>query len=78
MINIQNRDRIKIIVKPNSQNTEITGYDKGKGAYRVNVKAPPEKGKANKEIVRFFSKLTKKQIKIMSGLKSREKLLVLE
>jgi len=78
MLNIKNLDQIKIIAKPNSSKTEIKGYDKEKGAYRVNVKAPPEKGKANREIIRFFSKLTKKQVSIVTGFKSREKLLVLE
>lgn len=67
--------RIIVIVRPNSPKTEIKEYDKEKKAYRVNIKAPPEKGKANLEIIRFFSKLLKKKVRIVSGMKSREKLL---
>lgn len=67
----------KIIVKGNSSKNEITGFDKGKNAYRVNIKAPAQKGKANKEIVKFFSRLLKKRIEITKGLKSREKILVI-
>ena len=79
--------RIKVIVRPNSPKTKIIGYDKEKKAYRLNVKAQPEKGKANLEVVKFFTKLLKKEnkesktnrkIRIVSGLKSREKVLMLE
>jgi len=45
------------------------------GAYRLNIKASPEKGEANKEIVKFLSKLLKKQVRIVSGLKSKEKII---
>ena len=66
---------LKILVKANSSKTEIKGYDANRKALRVNVKALPEKGKANAEIVKFFSKMLKKRIKISSGLSSREKTL---
>ena len=66
---------ITIIVRPNSHRTEIIEHDKGLLAYRINIKAPPEKGEANKEIIKFFTKLLKKDIKIISGLKSKKKVL---
>lgn len=66
---------IKIIVKPNKPRNEITGYDNNKDAYMVNIKEKAEKGKANKEVIKFFSKLSKKKVKIIFGLKSKEKLL---
>jgi len=65
----------KIIVKPNSFKNEVLGYDCGKGAYRVAIKAKPENNKANIEIIRFFSKLLKKRVKIVKGLKSKEKII---
>ncbi|NQV09027.1 YggU family protein [Candidatus Woesearchaeota archaeon] len=65
----------KIIVKTCSPKNEIIGFDEEKQAYRVNIKAVPEKGKANIEIVKFFSKLLKKRVEIIKGLKSREKIL---
>ena len=69
-------NKLKIIVRPNSSKTEIKDFDKNKQALRINVKAAPEKNKANQEIVKFFSKLFKKQIKILAGFKSKEKLLL--
>lgn len=63
----------KIIVKPNSPKNEIMGFDEDKQAYRVNIKAKPEDNKANIELIKFFSKLTKKRVMLISGLKSREK-----
>ena len=65
----------KIIVKPNSSKNEITGFDNEKNAYRVNIKAPAEKGKANKEIIKFFSRLLKKRVEIVKGKTSKEKIL---
>ncbi len=73
---MQIRDtKFKIIVKTRSKKSELVGFDKGKKAYNLNIKAAPEKGLANKEVVKFLSKLLKKQIKITSGLKSREKII---
>ena len=66
---------LKILVKPNSSKSEITGYDDSKQAIKVNIKAPADKNKANLEIVKFFSKLLKKEVKIKSGLRSKEKTL---
>jgi uncharacterized protein (TIGR00251 family) len=75
MINISKYikdNKLKIQVKPNSPKNEIK-IDKG--IVKVSVKAPPEKGKANKEVIKFFSKLLKKDIKIIAGLTSRQKLI---
>jgi len=66
---------IKIIVKVNAPKTEILGFDKQKNVYKVAVKAKPLEGKANKEIINFFSKKLKKRVMIVRGLKSKEKVL---
>lgn len=45
---------------------------------KMNVAAIPEKGKANKEIIKFFAKLfklKKENIKIISGASSKIKLI---
>ena len=68
-------NKIRIIVKPNSSRNEILGFDKERRAYRVNIKAHPEKGKANLEVIKFFSKLLKKKVEIVSGKTSKEKVL---
>jgi uncharacterized protein (TIGR00251 family) len=68
-------DGFKIIVKPNSSKNKILGFDKAKNAYRVRIHAKPEDNKANIEIVKFFSKLLKKKVRIIKGLKGREKVI---
>jgi len=65
---------LKIIVKPNSSSNEILDFDSEKQALKVSISAPADKNKANLEVIRFFSKLLKKKVRIKSGLKSREKL----
>ncbi len=78
MTDLKGASRITIIAKPNSPKTEILGFDEERQAYRMNVHAKPEAGKANIEVVKFFSKLTKKRVRIVSGLTSKEKVLVFE
>ncbi len=66
---------IKIIVKTNAKETRIISYDKEREAYKVDVKAKPEKGKANLEIEKYFSKMFKKPVKIIVGKTSKIKVL---
>ena len=66
---------LRIYVKPNSKKTENIGYDELRKAVKVNVSEPADKDKANKEIIKYFSKLLKRKVLIKSGLKSREKTL---
>ncbi len=67
--------KLKILVKPKSSETKILGYDESRKSLKVTIAAPPEDNKANKEVIKFFSKLLKKPVRIKSGLKSKEKLL---
>ena len=69
------KENIAIIVKPNSSKNELIGFDKDKNAYKVNIKASPENNKANIEIIKFFSKLSKIKVKIISGQTSKKKIL---
>ncbi len=65
---------LKVLIKPNSPKNQILGFDENKKALRISIKAVPEKGKANQELVKFISKLLKKKVEIIKGLKSREKI----
>lgn len=67
--------RVKILVKPNSNKDEILGFDEARSAWRVSISAPAEDNKANIAVIKFFSKLTKKKVRIVAGLTSKEKLL---
>ena len=66
---------IKITVKTNSPKNRIIKFDSGKNAYRVEIKAPAQDNKANIELVKFLSRALKKDVKIIRGFKSREKLI---
>lgn len=68
-------NKLKILVKPNTKKSEVLGYDSNKKAVKVAIAAPADKDKANKEVIRFFSKLLKKKVIIKSGLRSKEKTL---
>lgn len=65
--------KLAIIVKPSSPKTKMVGWDGT--SLRLDVKGVPEKGRANTEVVKFFSKLLKKKVEIISGAKSRKKVL---
>jgi len=66
---------IKIIVKTNAKKTQLLGYDKIRKAFRFEVKSRPEKGKANLEIEKYFSRLFMKPVKIVLGKTSKMKVL---
>ena len=70
-----NNTSLKIFVKPNAKKNEILGYDDNRKAVKVAIAAHAEKGKANLEVVKFFSRLLKRPVHIKSGLTSKEKLL---
>ncbi len=67
--------QIKIIAKTKAKNSEIKNYDKKMNVYIVNIKSLPIEGKANKEIIKLFHKKFKKPVRIIKGLKTKEKIL---
>ena len=70
--------KFKIIVKTKAKENKIEGFDINKNAYIISIKAKPEDNKANFEIIKFLSKQLKKKIRIVSGFKSREKIIEAE
>lgn len=66
---------IKIRVNPNKKKSCIKEVKDG--VYYVDIKGRAEKGEANKEVIRFFSKKFKKNVRILKGLKNRNKSLIL-
>lgn len=75
---LANEKLLKILVRPNSKKNEIMGVDTARNALKVNIAAPAEKDKANKEVIKFLSKLLKKKVRIVHGLKSKEKIIRIE
>ncbi len=62
-----------IHVQPKAKKNSIEGIDEWRGRLKVKIKAPPVEGKANKEVVKFFSKLLGAGVEIVKGETSREK-----
>ena len=69
------KGKFTVIVRPNSDRNEIIGWDEAQKAWRVAIAAPAERNKANLVLIKFLSKLTKKKVRIVAGLASKEKLL---
>ncbi|MBX5326785.1 MAG: DUF167 domain-containing protein [Candidatus Bathyarchaeia archaeon] len=64
---------IKITVKPKSKKFEIKSDEETLVIFCQNV---PEKGKVNRELTKELSKLLKRQVEIVSGFSSREKIIL--
>lgn len=67
--------RIEVKVFPKSSREELVEKD---GVIKAYVKAPPDKGKANKAVVGLVSKaygVRKSDVKIVTGRTSRSKVL---
>ena len=80
--------KIKIKVKPNSGRQEIVekekeknDLDKNKEKYKeyvVYLKSIPENNKANLELIKLLKRYFKKEVKIVSGFNSRNKMVDIE
>ena len=63
---------IKVVLR--SQNSQVVGWENEE--LKIKLKAVPEKGKANEELISLLSKtfkIPKSQISIIQGLKSTHK-----
>ncbi len=68
--------RIKVKVKPKSKKVGVKQISQD--LYEVKLKSPPEKGKANEELIEILSEYfnkPKSNIKLIKGQTSREKIL---
>lgn len=67
--------KIQVRVTPNSNNDEVSCEG---DRFIVKVKEPPREGRANRAVVRLLAKhfgVPQSQVKIISGFKSRDKLI---
>jgi uncharacterized protein (TIGR00251 family) len=70
---------LQIKVRPGAARNEIVGLDGG--VLQVKIAAPPEKGKANRELTDFLSSLlgiNKSSITIVKGETARSKFITLD
>ena len=69
---------VNVKVTPGSSSTRVTGVRNGELCLTVN--APPEKGKANRELLKFLSKrlgVSRSMIVLKSGDIARHKVIVI-
>ncbi|NGX48898.1 MAG: hypothetical protein K940chlam5_00492 [Candidatus Anoxychlamydiales bacterium] len=70
---------LKVKIIPKSKINQIIGFEED--TLKIRIKASPEKGKANKELIRFIAKslhIAQSRISIISGHTSRLKKLQIE
>lgn len=71
--------KISLLVYPNAARNEVLGFTNG--ILRVKVAAPPVKGRANRELIAFLSRLLdvgKGRVNIIKGYTSRNKLIAVD
>ncbi len=72
-------EKLSLIVRPNSSRNCIDGWQMDR--LKIRLKAFPEKGRANKELVSFIAEelnISRRNIRIISGKKSRYKELLID
>jgi uncharacterized protein (TIGR00251 family) len=71
--------RLAVKATPNAGRNEITGFKEG--VLQVKIAAPPDKGKANKELIDFLAErlgVKKSAVLIVKGQASRHKTVIVE
>lgn len=71
-----NNNKLHIHIKPNARENAIIAIKNN--IINVTISAPPDKNEANIELIKFFSKLLKRQVRIIKGFKSKNKILILQ
>ena len=67
---VKNLIQLKVI--PNSQQNKLMEND---GSLKLYLAAPPDQGKANRELISFFKKEFGLKVRIKWGTRNREKIL---
>ena len=75
----QNVAAVKVRVQPGASRSQVVGYHTD--VLRLRVTAPPQDGKANEAVVSLLAEtlgVPKRQVRIIRGLSSRDKLVVVD
>jgi len=70
--------RLNLKVSPGAKSSSISGYQDG--VLSIRIKAPPVEGKANQELIAFFSRrldTARSNIDIIRGLSSKNKVVLI-
>ncbi|ACV24049.1 DUF167 domain-containing protein [Methanocaldococcus fervens] len=69
---------IDIDVQAGAKKDEITGINEWRKRLSIKIKAPATEGKANKEIIKFFKEIFKKDIEIVAGKLNPQKTILVK
>ncbi len=69
---------IDIDVQANAKKNEITGINEWRKRLVIKIKAPATEGKANKEIIKFFKDIFKKDVEIVAGKLNPQKTILIK
>lgn len=64
---------LRIRVKPNSRRNKVEKMSDG--VFKIWVKSPSIKGKANRELLNYLKIITGKEVNIRSGITSKNKII---
>jgi len=77
--NLNEKGEVYLVIKVNPNSSETSFRQRmNNNTIKIDIKAQPEKGKANKELIKYLSKIfevSKNNIKILSGISDRLKLI---
>ena len=68
--------RLQVRVSPNARRNEVTGFSEG--VLFIKVAAPPDRGKANKELISYLSRrlgISRSSLHLLKGSASRNKVI---
>ena len=71
LTDILSRPRVTVIVRPGARKTRVAKI--AEETIHLDVAAPPEDGKANREVARYLAKLSGKKAVIATGATSKVK-----
>ncbi|MBI4145160.1 YggU family protein [Candidatus Woesearchaeota archaeon] len=64
---------IKVRARPGADETKVLGCDEARHAVKISVAAPAQDNKANILLLKFLKKQLGKQVRLVSGATSRDK-----
>jgi uncharacterized protein (TIGR00251 family) len=65
--------KLRIRVKPNAKRNKVEKMSDG--IFKIWVKSPSIKGKANRELLNYLKMITGMEVNISSGIKSKNKII---
>lgn len=69
-------NRLQILAKPNARKTAVSKIESATAC--IDIAASPERDKANIELLHFLRKLTKRSCRIVSGARSKSKIVAFD